>query len=125
MKRTRLAAISCIAAVALSGCEPVLTLTSRSFCAHSMAERRAKFIIDCSRAANPMSDEEGEDLVAQCESTASNLFCQVNRRGVLHLIPGGGSRVVAWCDELNEDSDPRYAAVCGLSRWNETQISTK
>ena len=25
--------------------------------------KRAKFIIDCAKAANPMSDEEGEDLV--------------------------------------------------------------
>ena len=39
-------------------------------------EKRAKFIIDCARAANPMSDEEGEDLVKQCEKTSRNLFCE-------------------------------------------------
>ena len=37
--------------------------------------KQAKFIIECARAANPMSDEEGEDLVAQCEITSSRLFC--------------------------------------------------
>lgn len=34
----------------------------------------AQFVIDCARAANPHSDEEGEDLVAQCEHTSRNFF---------------------------------------------------
>lgn len=32
------------------------------------------FIIECAKAANPMSDEEGEDLVRQCEITAESLY---------------------------------------------------
>lgn len=39
-------------------------------------DKRAKFIIDCAKAANPMSDEEGEDLVHQCERTSEDLFCE-------------------------------------------------
>ena len=39
-------------------------------------DKRAKFIIDCAKAANPMSDEEGEDLVLQCERTSNALFCE-------------------------------------------------
>jgi hypothetical protein len=35
----------------------------------------AQFVIDCAKAANPLSDEEGEDLVKQCERTAVNTFC--------------------------------------------------
>lgn len=38
-------------------------------------ERLAKFIIDCAAAANPKSDEEGEDLVAQCQETAEEILC--------------------------------------------------
>ena len=38
-------------------------------------DKRAEFIINCAKAANPMSDEEGEDLVLQCERTSRNLFC--------------------------------------------------
>ena len=34
----------------------------------------AQFVIDCARAANPHSDEEGEDLVAQCEHTSRNFY---------------------------------------------------
>lgn len=37
-------------------------------------EARAEFIIDCARAANPMSDEEGEDLVKEC-GRQSEMFC--------------------------------------------------
>ena len=38
-------------------------------------DKRAEFIINCAKAANPMSDEEGEDLVIQCERTSYDLFC--------------------------------------------------
>jgi len=38
-------------------------------------DKRAEFIINCAKAANPMSDEEGEDLVLQCERTSRDLFC--------------------------------------------------
>ena len=38
-------------------------------------DKRAEFIINCAKAANPMSDEEGEDLVLQCERTSYDLFC--------------------------------------------------
>lgn len=37
---------------------------------------RAKFIIECAKAANQMSDEQGEDLVKQCEQTSLELFCE-------------------------------------------------
>jgi hypothetical protein len=37
--------------------------------------KQAKFIIECARAANPMSDEEGEDLAAQCYKISRGLFC--------------------------------------------------
>lgn len=38
--------------------------------------KQAAFIINCAKAANPLSDEEGEDLVAQCERTSEHLFCK-------------------------------------------------
>ena len=43
------------------------------------ADKRAKFIIDCAKAANPMSDEEGEDLVKQCDSSSRELFCHYTK----------------------------------------------
>jgi hypothetical protein len=39
-------------------------------------DKRAEFIINCAKAANPMSDEEGEDLVKQCQETSRDLFCE-------------------------------------------------
>jgi hypothetical protein len=44
-------------------------------CYPETTERRASFVIDCAKAANPLSDEEGEDLVKQCQKTAEELFC--------------------------------------------------
>lgn len=35
----------------------------------------AEAVIRCAKVANPMSDEEGEDLVLQCEQTMSRLLC--------------------------------------------------
>lgn len=35
----------------------------------------ADFILQCARNANPMSDEEGEDLVIQCERTGLRTIC--------------------------------------------------
>lgn len=47
---------------------------------------RADFIIKCAEAANPKSDEEGEDLVSQCEKTSEELFCPY----VMHHWDGAG-----------------------------------
>lgn len=33
------------------------------------------FILECAKVANPMSDEEGEDLVRQCEFTGERVMC--------------------------------------------------
>jgi hypothetical protein len=43
----------------------------------SAADRKwlAEFIVKCSEAANPKSDEEGEDLVKQCEWTGRRTIC--------------------------------------------------
>lgn len=38
-------------------------------------ERLADFILACVKNGNPMSDEEGEDLVRQCERTGENVVC--------------------------------------------------
>ena len=35
----------------------------------------ADFVIKCAEAANPLSDEEGEDLVLQCHRTGESLLC--------------------------------------------------
>ena len=36
--------------------------------------KAAEFILTCAKNANPLSDEEGEDLVKQCQYTAVELF---------------------------------------------------
>lgn len=53
-------------------------------CSLDTAERRSTFVIDCAKAANPHSDEEGEDLVKQCQTTAEELFCAKEK----HVLVG-------------------------------------
>lgn len=76
------------------GCTPTVTVETMQRPTCSTKEERtelAKFIVDCSKAANPMSDEEGEDLVAQCEQTGvrtichNELFCQTTTRSFLDV----------------------------------------
>lgn len=42
---------------------------------HCDVARMSSWILECAKAANPLSDEEGEDLVRQCEDTAVRLYC--------------------------------------------------
>lgn len=44
-------------------------------CDPTEGQRVADFVIKCAEAANPNSDEEGEDLVAQCQATGIKLLC--------------------------------------------------
>ncbi len=44
-------------------------------CTTEHQKQLSEFIILCAKAANPMSDEEGEDLVKQCEMTGKNIYC--------------------------------------------------
>lgn len=38
-------------------------------------DKQARFLLDCIKNGNPMSDEEPEDLVSQCEQTSENVVC--------------------------------------------------
>jgi hypothetical protein len=70
---------ACVCSVVVFACGsrgPITHRTDmRERCYPESAERRAEFIIKCSEAANPKSDEEGEDLVAECRRTSERLFC--------------------------------------------------
>jgi len=42
----------------------------------SLRAEATRFIVDCAAAANPKSDEEGEDLVDACARSALDWFCR-------------------------------------------------
>lgn len=58
------------ALVALSGCERPYPC-----CLKRDEQARVSCILECARAANPMSDEEGEDLVSQCDRSCTEPAC--------------------------------------------------
>jgi hypothetical protein len=65
--------------LALAGCSSEKVWTDsmeKSVCVSREDKRElAAFIIKCAEAANPKSDEEGEDLVKQCEWTGERVLC--------------------------------------------------
>lgn len=42
----------------------------------------AQFVVQCATAANPKADEEGEDLVRQCEATGTTILCPTHHHRV-------------------------------------------
>lgn len=76
--------LALLIAVFVVGCngQPVRRVVWRQ--AAATAEHQ-EWLLGCIEKGNPMSDEEGEDLVKQCEQTAYRLFapkltrrCEVN-----------------------------------------------
>lgn len=58
--------------------KPDIGKVARRACdSESDREKLSTFVIKCAEAANPKSDEEGEDLVEQCEITGTNVVCPV------------------------------------------------
>ena len=60
--------------VVVCGCVPEKRVGRK--CELASSAVRAEFILKCAEAANPKSDEEGEDLVSQCEQTSERLYCE-------------------------------------------------
>lgn len=45
------------------------------YCSYETQDKRAKFTTDCIKNANPMSDEEPEDMISGCIRASQNLYC--------------------------------------------------
>lgn len=52
----------------------------------------AQFIVDCGKAANPLSDEEGEDLIAQCDTSGIRALCPDHLHRELYYSGNDGDR---------------------------------
>ena len=59
-------------------------------------EKAASFILQCAKNANPLSDEEGEDLVKQCDRTADGIY-GVQR---YKICTGKCWSNFKWCDDV-------------------------
>jgi hypothetical protein len=60
----------------IQGCENKATFGTKKYTKilKEDREKASQFILTCAKNANPMSDEEGEDLVKQCQRTAEKIF---------------------------------------------------
>lgn len=75
--------LAILAAVVLTGCsnapQPPRIVSEPHCTTPTERAALAQFVVDCSKAANPLSDEEGEDLVAQCQSTGTDVLCPTHQ----------------------------------------------
>lgn len=73
------------------------------------AEPAKQCLVDCARAGNPMSDEEGEDLVAACESACRDIYCTP----VFLVFDKGQPR------RCRPGLDGQYVEACKQAGWKE------
>lgn len=106
--------------VATIGCNHDVRKVRRCADGPAQQEAKAKFVVECAEAANPMSDEEGEDLVRQCEETAKNIYSgRGTCRERFEVCPfTNGCYEHSWiaCAESPLDSSSR--AACRKFGWN-------
>lgn len=91
------------------GCSDQGHVIVKQVCSPESVAQRSKFIIDCATAANPKSDEEGEDLVIQCERTAKNLFCTEAKAAYITGVVDDYTEILC-----SEATDPVRKRACGL-----------
>ena len=91
----------------LSACGP--SVQQELTCAPSESERATACMLSCAEAANPKSDEEGEDLVLQCEDSCRRLLCHTGQ-----WLYWGGSE---W--QRCADGNDRAKRACRASGWKE------
>jgi predicted nucleic acid-binding Zn-ribbon protein len=88
-----------VALALLTGCEDV-GIRENVYVPDDQRAAAATFVTDCARAANPMSDEEGEDLVRECAYQARQLYGNVTRECVHETW---GDYVVTPCDRVRTE----------------------
>lgn len=67
--------LSVLCILVFSGCDQTPQFGAERECVESDRAAANAAIIACAEAANPKSDEEGEDLVAECRRTMRDSLC--------------------------------------------------
>jgi len=78
------------------------------------------WLLDCIEKGNPLSDEEGEDLVKQCEWTAERMFCLSVPS--VRVTSFGNRGYTISCKKAVYQSDIEF---CELNGYDETHQSTE
>jgi len=73
----------------------------------SEKEKLADWTLRCIERGNPMSDEEGEDLVEQCEESGVRIVCPLKCIKTVTKRPSGlTDRYVIPCDQYEKEHQP-------------------
>jgi hypothetical protein len=110
--RTQTRLLPAVALAGLLACEPHREAVKE--CVEIDRAAASAFVVKCAEAANPKSDEEGEDLVAQCEETARRLHCVRENWFLMTWNATAGD----WDRCLCGYSDVTGRAVCARHGWD-------
>lgn len=94
-KKILISAVIILCIAITSGCSNYteVRLEPKPDCTSNPEVRKqlAEFVLTCAKNANPLSDEEGEDLVAQCQKTGTQVVCPVTMSHVTYNCDGMGA----------------------------------
>ena len=94
------AAVSFLVVLCVAGCKPRSFSADKLCCNPDEAGARRDWVLECIRHGNPMSDEEPEDLVAECGALSFQQFC-TDVSGVIYtetgrFVPNASEPVCRW-----------------------------
>lgn len=69
------------------GCDSKPALLKDIYCSVEQKAKAAEFVLQCAKNSNPMSDEEPEDMLAECSRIAKDLICE---KGFIYYVKGEG-----------------------------------
>lgn len=77
-------------------------------CTPEQTEKLSTWILECIKNANPLSDEDPEDWISQCERTGKRILC--GKIAVVEYQPCGGcSWTSVSCATI---TDPQLKSIC-------------
>ena len=98
--------------ILLAGCSPYVEVRSGFYCPETVKRKITDFIINCANAANPMSDEEGEDLVYGCASIAEKIYCY-NQPHIYYRDVGHNYQRILPCNKAATKEEKDLCASVG------------
>ena len=97
-----------IFALLAAGCSD--NVVRSQYCSEEKRQEAANFVLLCAEAANPMSDEEPEDMIKQCQITAKELVCE---QGFTYFSPSSAAAltIVRSCKSARTAREKKFCGV--------------
>ena len=79
-------------------------MKEQTICDESSKSKRANFILNCIKNANPKSDEEPEDWIKDCQYIAEETYCELQTVKITMYKPSGSYWRNIKTEPINKDN---------------------